>query len=583
MSVEEKVAAIRSAVYGEEVRESIASAIEEINEVAVSAEESASGSEGSAAASAQAAGASATAASQSAAQANASKESASGAAARAEAAAAQMGIRYGVSGIGQSASALARMYDAVGMTAQVGTDGDNSSVVNDFDAAAPFMRRKCVGKWYKENGRAVFRVAAYEGDEDYTEDGSMGDYVAVECPRCYYRLQDGILSISATRLAGYRPFDIFCRNHDPQDTMEVAYIPAYALAKDENGHAVSLPGYDNEQGTYKDLVDAARTYDGDAGELAIIQPAAVNMYEWALFTVEFATQDAQTVMMGCANLRSSNDDTGKFIDQTHFLINNYQAGRVAGQRVAIIGATEDQYTVARKATHKIISLTRCDASGNPSASGAYQLAEVQDLGRGYYNYDTATTYRFAGRPYQTGAANGVSTPSGSPVSNSDGYHPMKYRWRENVFGNQYKTLMDLFNKRVGTGDSDYYLEHYYLLDPKNYTPASSSKPDATDLATDKFAKLDIETEHENYVNGYIRSKKYAKDYPDIWIPFLTTGASTTTYFADYAALVHSYTVRAVRLGGIWYNGRYAGFSYFYGLYAPSAGYAIFGGDLFFAQ
>ena len=72
--------------------------------------------------------------------------------------------RYGVSGIGQSASALTRLWDAVGMTAQVGTDGDNSNVINNFDDVTPFNRRKCVGKWHLIDGKAVFRVHAYYGE-----------------------------------------------------------------------------------------------------------------------------------------------------------------------------------------------------------------------------------------------------------------------------------------------------------------------------------------------------------------------------------------------------------------------------------
>ena len=582
-SIDQKVAQIRTAVYGEEVRESIASAIEEIDSVAEGARDSATASAEAAAESESASQASKEAAARSAEGAAQSKASAEAAAARAEAAASGSGARYGVSGIGQSAAALTRLYDAEGMVAQVGTDGDNSAVRNDFDSAAPFMRRKCVGKLHKENDRAVFRVAAYEGDEDYAEDGSMGDYVAVECPKAYYKITDSELTISAARLEGFRPFDIFCRKHNPQDVMEVAYIPAYSLALDEDGHAVSLPGFDNEQGNYKQLVDAARTYSGDAKEFAILQPAAVNFYEWALFTVEFATQDAQTVMMGCSNLRSSNDDKGHFIDATHFLIGNYQAARVPGQRVAIIGASEDQYTASRKATHKILSLTRCDANGVANASGAYQLAEVEDLGRGYYEYDTTTEYRFVGRPYQTGATRGVSTSSGSPVSNTNGYYPMKYRHRENTYANQYKTLMDLFSKRVGTGDADYYLEHYYLPDPAAYTPSTASKPDAADLATDAFVKLDIEALHENYVNGYVKSVKRSEVYPDLWVPYQTTGASATTFFADYAYLVYSSPVRTVRLGGFWNFGRYAGFSSFSGFIAPSTGLAYSGGDLFFTQ
>ena len=494
--------------------------------------------------------------------------------------------KYGVSGIGQSASALTRIWDSVGMTAQVGTDGDNSNVVNNFDDVTPFNRRKCVGHWEIRNGGAHFVVEAYYGEEGYAEDGSKGDYVAVECPRAYYYLKDGILGVSAHHYQGWRPFDIFCRNHDEEDTFEYAYLPAYALAVDADGHAVSLPGLDNAQGNYAQLLNMARTYKGGAlGGLAVIQPAAVNFYEWALFTVEFAQQNGQAVMQGCTSLRHSNDDRVTFVDATHLLTSNYFAARVAGQYISVIAADIDINHSGYLATHKVTAVTRCDSAGNATASGTHQLLTVEDLDRNYYEYDTtgATEYRIAARPYRTGCCDGVSTPSGSPVSNNDAYHPMRYRWRENVYGNQYKTSVDLFNKRIGTGDDDYYLEHYYLHDPANYVPANTNKPDAADLQTAVFTKLDVETPHSKYINGYVKSKVYSTEYPDIWIPDETTGGSASTFYADYATLVNSSAVRSVRFGGYWSSGSSAGFSFFSGHYGPAYGYAHYGGDLCFIQ
>lgn len=489
--------------------------------------------------------------------------------------------RYGVSGIGQSASALTRLWDSVGMTAQVGTDGDNSSVVNDFDKAAPFMRRKCVGEWSLVNGKAVFTVNAYYGDADYTEDGTKGDYVAVECPLSYYYMDNGTLGISCYKHPGYRPFDIFCRDHNEDDVMPYYYLPAYALGV-KDSKAVSLPGLDNVQGTYKGILDAARTYkSGALGGLAVIQPMAVNFYEWALFTVEFAVQNGQSVMMGCCNLRHNADDRATLRSDGKWLLSNYQAARVAGEYISIQGTSNDINSASLYASHKITSIIRCDANGDEDASGSYQLIETDDLGVGR-TYEVGASYGIAARPYRTGSCNTVSTPSGSPVSNADGFHPMKYRWRENPYGNQYKTVVDLFNKRVDTGDSDWILEHYYLPKPQDYEPSSASKPDSTDLATNAFVKLDIETAHANYVNGYIKSKKYAASYPDIWIPFETDGGSTT-YFADYALLVNSHSVRAVRLGGYWLLGAFDGFSSFSGSYAPSHGSASSGGDLCIIQ
>ena len=485
--------------------------------------------------------------------------------------------RYGVSGIGQAASQLTRLWDAVGMTAQVGTDGDNSSVINNFDDVTPFNRRKCVGKWHLENGKAVFHVHAYYEDEDYTEDGTMGDYVAVECPRAYYYLKDGVLGVSAHHYQGWRPFDIFCRNHDPEDTFEYYYMPAYALAE-KDGHAVSLSGLDNKQGDYASLVASARTYDGDVNTKAIIQPAAVNFYEWALYTVEFATQNCQSIMQGCSALRHSNDDHAVLRSDGKWLLNNYQAARVVGEYVSIQPTNIDQSNYRYSASHRITSIIRCDENGNASASGTHQLVTTEDLELGR-TYDIGGEYRFVARPYRTGSCNGVSTPSGSPVSNNNGYYPCKYRWHENPFGNQFKTVCDLFNVKVGTGDDDYSLEWYYAPDPT----VISGNPSQATLDTDAFELLDIATEHENYVNGYIRSKKYSAERPDIWIPYLTTGAAASSYFCDYASLVSSHVVRSVRFAGSWNLGAFDGFSYCYVHDAPSSAFAFFGADLFILQ
>lgn len=492
--------------------------------------------------------------------------------------------KYGVSGVGQSANDLTRILDAVAMVAEVGTDGDNSTVRNDFDSAAPWKWRKCVGHWTKGEDRGIFHVHAYQGDDDYSEDGTNGDYVAVECPISYYKMDGDQLIISAHQHEGFRPFDIFCHNHNLQDTIPYYYRPAYALAL-KDGKAVSLPGLDNCQGAYKTIMDDARTYDGGAlGGLAITYPMALSFYDWAMFTVEFAAQNCQSVMQGCAGLRHNADDRLTFKDVTHALVSNWQAARVVGEYIAIVPTNVDINTWTVLATHKITGVTRCNADGTASASGTYALLEIADLGKAYYEYDMTggTEYRICGRPYRTGECNSVSTPSGSPVSNTDSYHPMKYRWVENLYSNQYKTVADFFNKRVGTDGSDYYLEHYYLLRPQDYAPSSTSKPDATDLATDDFVKI-LETPHENYVNGYVKSRKYSDEYPDIWIPGETTGASASTYFADYASPVSSYAVRSVRLFGNWPNGAYDGLSSFSGLNAPSNAAAYYGGGLYIIQ
>lgn len=492
--------------------------------------------------------------------------------------------RYGVTGVGQQTAALTRTLDAVGMTAEVGTDDASVTVTNDFDSAAPFMHRKCVGHWEKDGDHAKFVVQAYLGDPNYAEDGSMGDYVAVELPLSFYLLDGQNLVISAHKYPGYRPFDIFCRNHNENDLLDKVYVPAYALALDAEGHAVSLPDLDNEQGDYAGLFTKARNYaNEEVSGMGMLMPAALQFYYWALFLVEFATQNCQSIMQGCCSLRHSNDDTCKFLDATHVLVSNWQTARVVGEYIAIIGATVDQNNAQYKATHRIVSITRADATGAASDSGTYTNVEVEDLGKGYYDYDItgATNYRFVARPWRTGACNNVVTPSGSPVSNANGYYPMRYRYRENIYSNQYHTTVDLFAVRKGTNDNDYYLDWYFLPDPTVIT--TPSNPDQNTLANAPYVKLGLETAHDNYVSGYIVSVQRDENYPDIWAPLLTTGGSSSTYFCDYAYLVASFVARSVRSGGFWSTGAADGLSHANASNGTSTAIVYFGADLCFAQ
>ena len=498
--------------------------------------------------------------------------------------------KYGVSGIGNSATTLTRIFDAVGATAQVGTDGSNTSIVNDFDRFAPWMWRKCVGEWSLQNSKPKFTIGAYLGDADYTEDGSMGDYVAVEIPLSFYYMDSDKLIVSAFKVnEQYKAFDIFCVDHNQNELLDKIYVPAYALAKNSNGYAVCLPNLDNWQGDYASNFNAARTYkNGALGVYASIMQAAYNFFLWAMYTVEFATLNCQSIMKGCSELRSADADKCTFIDATHVLLNNYNAGRVANEYVCISTATSHtayQY----QATHQIVSITRCNDQGVADSSGTYSLIEVLDLGKSYFTYDLTgeTQYQFAARPWRTGMCNSVSTPSGSPVSNSSGYYPMKYRYIENVFGNQYHTSVDLFNILVQDEQSQNYLEWYYLPDPTDITtPANiaNSTDGQAVLKSAPYVKLGVETPNSKYVSNYIKSKKYDPTYSDIWIPDVTgDGATSTTYFCDYASLVNSSLVRSARFGGLWAYSSSDGLSHLAALYYPAAAHASYGGDLWIVQ
>lgn len=483
--------------------------------------------------------------------------------------------RYGVSGVGGSTATLTRLWDAVGKTAQVGTDGDNSGVVNDFDTLPPFNRRKCVGSWKVVGGKAAFVPQAYHGDPDYTEDGSKGDYVCVDVRPFYYYEEGDVIGVSAGQHEGWKLHEV-CKDRVTGLAREHTYLPCYALAK-KNGKAVSLPGLRNECGAYKALWDDARTYDGDAAEFAILEPSAVDHYEWLLQTIEFATQNSNNIMYGALNMRFSNDDTYTPLSETSAVVNaTFGNAAVVGQNICVKTAASSIYD-PKKATHKVTALEKCDEDGTPNASGTFYLLTVE----AYEDTEAltvGTSHHVIAAPWNTGACASISTPSGSTVSNTDGKHPCRYRWRENPWGNQLMTCVDLMNKRIGNETDGYSLEWYFLPDPLSYYPSSNSKPDATDLTGEAWVKLNVT--QETYADGYIQVRAADPLCPHVKIPVKTTGASSSTYTCDYAYLVSSNAVRAVRRRGNLNNGANGGACYVNGNNAPANANTNFGGGLF---
>jgi len=490
--------------------------------------------------------------------------------------------RFGVSGVGQSSPTLTRLYDAVGMTATPSTDSVAGS--SDFDNYAPFSRRKCVGYWTAGDGKAVFHVNAYEGDADYTEDGSMGDYVAVDVEPFYYYHKDSIAAVSMYPWPGYEIHPV-CKDYDG-NVRAHTYLPVYALAQDANGKAVSLPGFQNQLGGYSDLRTYAATYNATGiSSFAMITPEAVNDYEWLLQTIEYASTKTQSVINGAVSMRrNANDKITAIPGANKVVLGSYGSNYVVGQTVLL--GTYDQ-NVAVSLYNRITAIEKCDADGTPNASGSYYLITYDGTDRS--GSLTVNTSQIDSRPWCTGATagyapgvNAVKGHTGSPVSNSNGKYPMRYRWRENVYGNQNMTTLDLADLRVASG-SDYFLEWYYLADPRKYTPFGNYDKATIQNTAKGWVKLGATTPVASYVNGHIKELGADSNYPCIRVPVLTTGGSDSTYYCDYAYLVTSSEVRAVRRGGTVTNGAIAGPCYFYANSAVSSAYWAFGAALYMLQ
>lgn len=488
--------------------------------------------------------------------------------------------RFGVFGVGNSNPTLTRLYDAVGMTATPSTDTEEG--YSDFDKYAPFNRRKCVGYWTAGDDKAVFHVNAYEGDADYAEDGSMGDYVAVEVDPFYYYDQDGIMAVSMYPWPGYEIHPV-CKDYDG-NVRAHTYLPVYALAQDANGKAVSLPGFQNQRGGYNDLRTYATTYNATGiANFAMIEPAAVWHYEWLLMTIEFATTNMQNIMYGVASMRYSNADTVTAVPGANkVVIGSTGSNFVIGQTI-LLYATYDQ-SVNVNLYNRITNLQKCDASGNVDDSGSYYLITYDGTDR-----SPSVGWSVTSRPWCTGATagyapgvNAVKGHTGSPVHLTNGKYPMRYRWRENVYGNQNMTTLDLADLRVASG-SDYFLEWYYLADPRKYIPFGNyGKADIQNTANG-WVKLGVTTPVASYVNGYIKELGADSSYPWVRVPVLTSGGGSSTYFADYAYLVYSAEVRAVRRGGSVNFGANAGPCFFLASLAVSSADWSFGATLYFLQ
>lgn len=481
--------------------------------------------------------------------------------------------RYGVSGVGGSSTNLTRIWDSVGLSSMVGTDKVNQSYHNDFDSIKPFARKKCIGVWSKpdSNGKAHFTVNAYYGDPDYTEDGAKGDYVAVEVEPFYFYqdINAGIIGVSEGYHVGWSIHPVCLdENGIPR---EKTYLPCYNLAVDDSGNAVCLPGYFPSSGNYKGLRDIARTYRG-GNTAAYLEPMAVRHYEWLLFTIEFATSNCQLIMQSAANLEYSNNARNQSTvassgadGKNKFILSNSGAAKYVVGQVIAIGETSYSETYKR-------IITAIEVYDSENKTILFDGAAL-DIPVGWW---------VSSRPYKTGTCNTVTVPSGSPVSNSNGKYPCRYRYRESIWGNIFSTCNDLFADLSGTGTADDpYKIIWYLLDNPNYYPTSSSKPDIADFNSGDFKQLTQITEH---VNGYI--KKIATDInnPHCIVPVVQTGGSSNTYYADYGYFVNGTTgPRSVRLGGYLDAGANAGVLYFNAFYSVSHAYWSYGGGLYFRQ
>ena len=168
----------------------------------------------------------------------------------------------------------------------------------------------------------------------------------------------------------------------------------------------------------------------------------------------------------------------------------------------------------------------------------------QSVMYGYANHNSGAV--------ATGRTDAVKTPSGSPVSNTDGTHTCKYRGIENLWGNTF-TWCD--------GISFSSEKVYVCTDPASYTAGISASPyvyQGNRASGDKYITK-VEPLGRNPLIQYATE----------------VGGSEATYFCDYALAGGS----VLAVGGNWYDTTYAGLWRWNGYYDPSSAYASIGGRL----
>lgn len=448
---------------------------------------------------------------------------------------ARYGVKFG--GSANSGATVQRLYNAFGLTANVGTDTETAT--NDFDNIYPWSgRKRCCGYW-DENGSFV--VNAYEGEPGYTTDGSNGE-VWVETPLFYYKHtygDDGSEEIVITShpIGGFEPSPIHI-NADGSLSQK-AYTAAYPMAVVDNKPT-------SRSGVYTPIMslNSGMTNARLMGEKYTTTTTAEQYVKCLLMWVEFATRDIQTKMKGCSYLSYSKDHTATVAEEAAnriIISKNYASSYVVGQGIAI-----------------------GTALGSTNVANNRTVTAIADYD------DTNTAISFDGDPvniavgnivfaiaWKTGSCDNVLTSSGSPVSNTSGKYTCIYRGEETPFGNAFEWISDVLFKREGSGTTEdpYSYDIYFLKDPTQYSNGT---------ITNNYTKLNFKLPT---ADGYVKKLGFDSRFPWLRIP-CEAGASSSTYYADYYYRP-AYAVTAASVGGHWNSGSYCGPCCWSCYYAPS--------------
>ena len=426
----------------------------------------------------------------------------------------EWGVRFPLYSVGSNPKGE-RLGDAVGLVANVGTD--SATAYNDFDYLMPWKSRRVNGHWDGKD----FIITAVEGEPNFAVDGSNGSVYA-ERHLFYYKyvFTDTYYEIwiSDQHLDGYEIPERFI-NID-KSIMQTYYYPCYRISRDSSGNPVSVSGKDVMLSlSYSGYKTLARKL----GTNFHIETTKDRQINELLFYVEFATRNSQDIMYGAANMRYNADDlaTVATTNGNKFICSNSVAGNYVVGQTIVIGSTKNGSEIANN--RRITAIETHDASNKAIVfDGAAVNVAVGNF--------------ISSRCWFSGGTDKVLTPSGSSVSNSSGRYQMRYRYVEDLWGNQWAIIADVLIK-------DH--QAYVCKDPTKFA----------DSITSDYEKV-------GYVNaatdGWTKELGWDKAHPYVRLPFVV-GGSNTTYFCDY--YWQNGGLRVAYVGGSLSSGTYAGLVY----------------------
>ncbi|MEI3605919.1 hypothetical protein SPD48_09475 [Pseudogracilibacillus sp. SE30717A] len=401
---------------------------------------------------------------------------------------------YGVRWNKVSSPTMIRTDEAQGLVANAGIDGQ--SVTNDFDNLPIWGE---MGEVTDDIGNTFVKIPKF--------------YIQKKSGKGFY-----VLRISKHHHTGfYLPWIFWDFNNNKE--LDYALIGKYEGFVED----VRLTSKAGVHPTVEQNIVEFRGYATENGPG--YQQNDIHMIDalQALFFIEFATLNTQSIMQGHVSANYSNNHTVTVAESNAnraIVSNSTASGYEAGQT---IGIGVNNYSNSVTGTSRLITKVESYDSSNTAI---------------YFDGDPVSTSVgdvIANRSVITGFSSEILASSGT-VNANDGWNGISYRGIENPYGNIYEWI-DGVN-----------INSHQAWVARN----------ADDYASNVFAKPYEKLGYVNHdANGYVKEMGYDANHPYAEFP-IEVGAGTSTYYADY--YYQNTGQRVARFGGYWSTGSSAGLS-----------------------